>query len=190
MRFFSFPESWGRRHFQGLQLRLGLSPLRIESHDYAICSNRHQFWREQDKENEGTHLTLKIIKALSSFVEFQSVKDDTWPFFTQISGRNLLPEPCGGEVHPETPSPSSVLCLLLYRTEHFSRGRKGRKGAKQRRGRGVANKEGTKEKRTREENKSYPFWTSPVSRLKRWVSKWYLFQACTVAGVRTVDSAV
>ena len=46
------------------------------------------------------------------------------PFFAQISGRNFLPE-IFGEVHPETaPSPSSVRCPLLYRTEHFSRGRK------------------------------------------------------------------
>ena len=37
------------------------------------------------------------------------------------------------------PSPSSALCVLLYRTEHFSRA-----------GRGVARKGGKKEKRTRE----------------------------------------
>ena len=48
------------------------------------------------------------------------------------------------------PSPRSVLCPFLYRTEHFSRRRKGRKGAEKRRGRGVANKKGKKEKRTRE----------------------------------------
>ena len=48
------------------------------------------------------------------------------------------------------PSPSSVLCSLLYRTEHFSRGRTGRKGAQKRRGRRVASKGGKKEKRTRE----------------------------------------
>ena len=44
------------------------------------------------------------------------------------------------------PSPSSVLCLLLYRTELFSRRRKGRKGAEKRGGRGVASKAGKKEK--------------------------------------------
>ena len=48
------------------------------------------------------------------------------------------------------PSPRSVLCPLLYRTEHFSRGRIGRKGARRRGGRGVANRGGKKEKRTHE----------------------------------------
>ena len=48
------------------------------------------------------------------------------------------------------PSPSSAQCPLLYRTEHFSMGRKGRKCAEKRGGRGVARKGGKKEKRTRE----------------------------------------
>ena len=55
------------------------------------------------------------------------------------------------------PSPSFALCTLLYRTEHFSRGRKGRKGGEKRGGRGekrggrgVASKGGKKETRTRE----------------------------------------
>ena len=46
------------------------------------------------------------------------------------------------------PSPSSALYPFLYRTEHFSRGRKGRKGAEKRGGRGVANK-GAKRKKGR-----------------------------------------
>ena len=50
----------------------------------------------------------------------------------------------------DCPSPSSVMCPFLYRTEHFSRGKKWRKGAEQRGGRGVARKGGKKEKRTRE----------------------------------------
>ena len=48
------------------------------------------------------------------------------------------------------PIPSSVLCNLLYRIEHFSRGRKGQKGGERRGGRGVASQGGKKEKRTRE----------------------------------------
>ena len=53
-------------------------------------------------------------------------------------------------------SPSSVLCPLLYRTEHFSRGRKGWKITEKRWGRGVASKGGKKEKRTRENRSVYP----------------------------------
>ena len=48
----------------------------------------------------------------------------------------------------DCPSPSSVLCHLLFRTEHFSMGRKGRKGAEKKGGRGVANK-GAKRKKGR-----------------------------------------
>ena len=44
------------------------------------------------------------------------------------------------------PSPISVLCPSLYRTEHCSKGRKGRKGAEKRGGTGMASK-GTKIKR-------------------------------------------
>ena len=43
-----------------------------------------------------------------------------------------------------------MLCPLLYRTKHISRGKKGRKGVEKRGGRGVASKGGKKEKRTRE----------------------------------------
>ena len=53
------------------------------------------------------------------------------------------------------PSPSSALCPLLYRTEHFSRGRKWRKCAEKRRGRGLASKGGKKEKRTRENRSAF-----------------------------------
>ena len=68
------------------------------------------------------------------------------PFFTQISGRNYLPDLCE-KAHPENcPSPSSVMCTSLYRTEHFSRGRQGRQGAKKRGGTGVASKGGQKGK--------------------------------------------
>ena len=52
-------------------------------------------------------------------------------------------------------SPSSALCLLLYRTEHFSTGRKGRKCAEKRGGRGVARKGGKKDKRTRENRSAF-----------------------------------
>ena len=44
------------------------------------------------------------------------------------------------------PSPSSVMCPLLYRTEHFSRAKKG-----------VASKRGKKEERTRENKSDYIF---------------------------------
>ena len=54
-----------------------------------------------------------------------------WPFFTQISGRNPSRTLWRGPSRSR-PSPSSALCPLLYRTEHFSRGRKGRKGAQRR----------------------------------------------------------
>ena len=56
----------------------------------------------------------------------------------------------------QNPSPSSAVCPLLYRTEHFG-GRKVRKCAEERGGRGVANKGGRKEKRTRE-NRSGLLW--------------------------------
>ena len=46
------------------------------------------------------------------------------PFFTQISGRNFLPELCG-EVHPETPL--QALCCTPCSTEHSFEGRKGAK---------------------------------------------------------------
>ena len=50
----------------------------------------------------------------------------------------------------ELPLSSSALCPLLYRTEHFSRGGKGAKRYREKGGKGVASKEGKKEKRTRE----------------------------------------
>ena len=79
-----------------------------------------------------------------------------WPFFTQISGRNFLPQICG-EVHPETAS--SLLCPLLYRTEqHFARGGTGQKDAQKRIGRGVASKGGKKEKRTSSSRPLVIFW--------------------------------
>ena len=53
------------------------------------------------------------------------------------------------------PSPSSALYPFLYRTEHFSRGRKGQKGAEKKGGRGVASKGGKKEKRTRENRSEF-----------------------------------
>ena len=66
-------------------------------------------------------------------------------FGKEVPSRNLLRDP---SLH--CPSPSSALWPLLYRTEQFSRGRKGRKCAEKRGGRGVASKGGKKEKRTRE----------------------------------------
>ena len=69
------------------------------------------------------------------------------------------------------PSPSSALCPFLYRTEHFSRGRKGRKCAEKRGGRGVARKGGKKEKRTRE-NKSVKGY---IPLLELLVLNWGLF---------------
>ena len=79
-----------------------------------------------------------------------------WPLFTQISGRDFLPE-LFGEVHFET-APLQALCCALCSTERstfrrrkFSRGRKGWKGAEKRGGRGVASKRGKKEKRTHED---------------------------------------
>ena len=47
------------------------------------------------------------------------------------------------------PSPSSALCPLLYRTEHFSSWRKGRKCAEKRGGRGVGPTKGVKRKKGR-----------------------------------------
>ena len=52
------------------------------------------------------------------------------------------------------PFPSCVLCPLLYRTGHFSKGEKRAKGAETRGGRGAASKGVKKEKRTRE-NRSH-----------------------------------
>ena len=89
-----------------------------------------------------------VKKQMGSFV---------WPFFTQILGRNFLSELCG-EVHPETaPLQGSVLCDLLYRTEHFSRGRTGRKGAQQR-GAKMASRGGKKGKRKKDAWKQVSCW--------------------------------
>ena len=60
------------------------------------------------------------------------------------------------------PSPRSVLRPSLHRTEQFSRGREGRKGAEKRAGQGVATKGGKQEERTRE-NQS----VAPLSRFLR-----------------------
>ena len=43
-----------------------------------------------------------------------------------------------------------ALCTVLYSTEHFSRGRKGRKGAERREGKRGGQQRGQKEKRTHE----------------------------------------
>ena len=68
-------------------------------------------------------------------------------FFTQISGRNFLPELCG-EVHPETAPLQAVSCALCSTEQStFRGGRKRPKGAEKRGGTGVANKGGKKEKR-------------------------------------------
>ena len=66
------------------------------------------------------------------------------------------------------PSPSSALCLLLYRTEHFSRGRKGQIYAEKRGGRGVARKGGKKEKRTRGKQVRNCFQKPKIGRGKTW----------------------
>ena len=54
-------------------------------------------------------------------------------FFTQISGRNFLPE-LFGEVHPKTaPLSSSVLCPSIYRKEHLFDGEKRAKRCREKR---------------------------------------------------------
>ena len=61
------------------------------------------------------------------------------------------------------PSPTSVVRPLLYRTEHFSRGKRGRKGAKKGGRRVVATKKGKKEERTRENRSVTGIVTTEVS---------------------------
>ena len=65
----------------------------------------------------GLDLKLLVIWASKVF----------WPFFTQISGRNFLPEFCG-EVHPQTAA-FQALCCALCSTEQstFRGGEKGQK---------------------------------------------------------------
>ena len=53
----------------------------------------------------------------------------------QISGRNSFPN----FVEGSSPTPIRALCPSLYRTECFSRGKRGREGA-EKKGRGVASK--------------------------------------------------
>ena len=71
-----------------------------------------------------------------------------WPLFTQISGRNFLPELCR-EVHPGT-APLQALRCALSSTEQstFRRGERARRCREKERG--VAGKGVKKEKRTRE----------------------------------------
>ena len=59
-----------------------------------------------------------------------------------------------------------MLCLLLYRIEHFSRGEKGRKGAEEGEEEGVASKRGKKEKRTRENRSDKTFREIPPGLLQ------------------------
>ena len=86
-----------------------------------------------------------------------------WPFFTQISGRNFLPELCG-EVFPKA-APLQAPCCAPCSTEQstFQGGRKVREGAERRGGRGVASKGGKKEKgRVKTGNCNYCFRTWDV----------------------------
>ena len=81
------------------------------------------------------------------------------------------------------PSPSSALFPFLYRTEHFSKGRKWRKCAEKRGGRGVASKGGKKEKRTRENRSGIWGWgggggEAPFTMKKRAFSVKTPFFAC------------
>ena len=91
------------------------------------------FWPEKIISRDGCFLLIKDSLGKSSLWIFFPVENlasqhpspdvknplqfraaIVWPFFTQISGRNFLPELFGRH------SPRSVLCPLLYRTEHFS----------------------------------------------------------------------
>ena len=72
----------------------------------------------------------------------------------QISGTNFLLE-LRGEVHPET-APLRAVCCDLRSPEQRAllKGRKGRKGAEKRGGRGVASKGGQEGKNTRKKKTS------------------------------------
>ena len=85
----------------------------------------------------------------------------SWPFSRRFPGRNFLPELCRWGPSRNCPSPSSALCPLLYRTEHFSRRRKGRKCAEKREGRGLATKGGKKGKK--DAWKKVSFWGCKTS---------------------------
>ena len=56
-----------------------------------------------------------------------TVDSKTWPFSTQISGRNFLPELCG-EVHPRTTPLQALWCALRSTEKSTFRG--GKKGEK------------------------------------------------------------
>ena len=95
-----------------------------------------------------------------------------WLFFTQISGRNFLPELCG-EIHPGTAPLQALHCALCSTEQSTFRGRKKwRKCVEKRAGRGVASKRGKKEKRTRE-NRSGKFL--PCA-LENQALKWFFAQ--------------
>ena len=74
---------------------------------------------------------MALTKARLLKARFPRSRIRNWPFFTQISGRNFLPELCG-EVHPETAPLQALYCALCYGAERFLRGRTGRKGAQKR----------------------------------------------------------
>ena len=79
-------------------------------------------------------------------------------FGKEFPSRNLWRGPS-----QNCPSPSSALYPFLYRTEHFSRGGKGRKYAEKRGGRGVARKGGKKEKGTREKGSGNHYINNSLS---------------------------
>ena len=113
----------------------------------------------------GKILTKPLIHWIASPLFTENPIFCCWPFSRADFGKEFPSRTLWRGPSWNCPSPSSVLCPLLYRTERYSRGRAGRKGAQKRGGRGVASKGGKKEKRTRENKSVYANTATPDSKL-------------------------
>ena len=70
------------------------------------------------------HFQPRKFQCFSSQFALQGLRAlENWPFFTQISGRNFLPELCG-EIHPRTAPLQALHCALCSTEQSTSRGRK------------------------------------------------------------------
>ena len=67
------------------------------------------------------------------------------PFFTRISGRNFLPELCGG-VHSETSPLQALCCAFALQSRALFEGEKRAKRCLEKGRKGVDSKRGKKEK--------------------------------------------
>ena len=117
--------------------------------------------RKTEKNSWNTHSFLTK--------DFPWLEKTNWPFFTQISGRNFLPEICG-EVLPRTAPLQALRCALCSTAQSTFRG--GEKGRKyiERKGRMRENRSAKENQNTKEDQggsrtrgNSVPLSTSALS---------------------------